>query len=106
RMQWHTEAAEVLGGAEVVDEMTRSALGRATTFRIFDDALVEQVATDVVEVVESNRASFQLQHVLAEAERQARIVGVSDTNYRALVEQVTAKVLSDAVSIGGDHDEP
>lgn len=106
RTQWRQEAERVLGGGARVDEMTRGAIGRGRETVSMSEALVAQLAVDVVRTVEGDRASFHRQHVLAEAERQARTAGVDHADYRVLVEQVTARVLQEAVPIGVEHQEP
>lgn len=100
RSQWRSEAVEVLGSAEAVDAMASRVLGRRVEYTVVDQLLLERLCRDTVDRVESQRATFQPQHVWAEAERQVRAAQVADRHYRQLADQVVRQVLAAAVPIG------
>lgn len=99
RQAWREQAVQVLGGGALLDDMVEQALGRRSVFHTVDDALVVRVAERVSQVVERQRAVWQMQHVLAEAERQVRVLGVAGGEYQGLVEQVVARVREQAVEV-------
>jgi len=105
RSQWRSQAIEVLGSSENLDAMARSVLGRKTTFRVVDEALIARTAERVVGVVEAARATWQIHHITAEAERQVRVLGVHARHHQPLVQQVIARVIRDAVKVGVDPEE-
>lgn len=104
RQVWRSQAIEVLGSAEIVDEMAQHALSTAEAREPVTDALVASLVASVTATVEADRATFQLQHVLAEAERKVRAVGVAADQYRSLTDSVTAQVLAAAAPIGASTD--
>ncbi len=94
RRTWRSEAVEILGGAQQVDELVRQvaghALAPAPTFDV--DVLAEQV----IATVQASRATWQEHHVRAEAERVCRrSAAVPDF----LVDAVTDRALSPANSV-------
>jgi len=98
RQQWRTEAVRVLGGERALTRMvhqsvpgTRPETGFAVTPR-----WVEATAAGVLAVVSQSRATWQVDHVRAEAERATRGAGVD----LAAVDQAVDAVVSAALAPG------
>ena len=73
RSTWLSEAAAVLGSAEAVASMVRTALTPAAeTATIADARWVAQTADHILAVMENSRSTWQMWHVRAEAQRQLR----------------------------------
>ena len=86
--------AEVLGGAEPVDELVRRVIGHASAPAPTAD--VDFLAQQVIETVQASRATWQEHHVRAEAERACRrLAAVPDF----LVDAVTDRALSPTNSV-------
>ena len=88
RRTWLAEAVECLAGN--VPEMVTSALHRAAPARAVD---VAAMAERVISVVSDSRATWQVWHVRAEAERQARGSSVPRAELDTVVEQVVKRSL-------------
>lgn len=97
RARWRETAQRALPGCDL-DALITETLHRPERTTKVD---VEQVAAEVIAVVETTRATWNRWHVQAETERQLRPVTVVDRAARAhLVDAVTAKALADhSVSI-------
>jgi conjugative relaxase-like TrwC/TraI family protein len=98
RQQWHTEAMAVLGGEPALAAMvhqavpgTRPEAGTQVTAQ-----WVQDTAAGVLAVVSRSRATWQVDHVRAEAERAARAAGVD----LAAVDQAVDAVVSAALATG------
>lgn len=94
RQQWRTQAVEVLGGENALAALLVKVRtpGRRDVADITED-WVSGTAAAVIETVSEARASWQYNHVYAEALRAVRAAGwASDLS---LVEQVTAAALAD-----------
>jgi DNA primase catalytic core len=72
RAVWRKDAAHLLGGELQVDRMVRGALGRRSTQSVLARDWATATAERVVEILETSRATWQVWHVRAEAERQVR----------------------------------
>jgi AAA domain/TrwC relaxase len=91
---WLDEAAAVLGGAEAVASMVRTALTATIGSRSTVDAgWVAQTASRVLAVMEESRSTWQMWHVRAEAERQVRTVDVAAEQAATLVDLLVDEVL-------------
>jgi conjugative relaxase-like TrwC/TraI family protein len=94
RATWLNEAAAVLGGAEAVASMVRTALApHPSTATIVDARWVAQTADHILTVIEASRSTWQMWHVRAEAQRQVRTTGVTAERASALVDLLVDEVL-------------
>jgi conjugative relaxase-like TrwC/TraI family protein len=94
RATWHSEASAVLGSAEAVASMVRTALappGEIAT--VAGSQWVAQTAGRILSVIEASRSTWQMWHVRAEAQRQVRIIDVPVEHVAALVDLLVAEVL-------------
>jgi len=98
RQQWRTEAVAVLGGERALAAMvhqsvpgTRREAGTQVTAQ-----WVQDTAAGVLVTVSQSRATWQADHVRAEAERAARTAGVN----LAAVDQAVDAVVSAALAPG------
>ncbi|WP_375502726.1 MobF family relaxase [uncultured Jatrophihabitans sp.] len=108
RATWRTEAVAVLGGETGLRDYVRSALERRNTRRDaqrLSPAWVEQTAEKVLTVVQSGRATWQANHVRAEAERQARSAGVRLADLDRAIDAVVTAALDPGRSLPLGHTE-
>ena len=101
RTAWRHEADHVLGGAAEVDHMldrvlTRHHPGATPT----DGDWVAQAAAATISQMEARRATWQVWHLRAEAERQARAAAIPRANLDASVEAVVDEALRSSVRLG------
>jgi DNA primase catalytic core len=106
RVSWRREATAVLGGPHALDRMLGRALGARRPARpALTDAWVRSAATRVVGTVSATRATWQVWHVCAEAERVVRAAALDPAEVDAAVTRVTEEVLSPGLSLPlGDPD--
>jgi DNA primase catalytic core len=102
RARWRAEADDVLGDPAEVDEMYARAVGRRTASRRATRAWVEDAAAATVEFVEESRATWNVWHLLAEAQRQVRRAGIAREDVDRAVEQVVEAAISRSVRLGVD----
>ncbi len=106
RTDWRQDAVGVLGGTAAVDEMVSAVLRQQIPQR---DAVtaewVTTMAARAVATVAEHRATWQHNHIRAEAERQLRGT-VEPGRWRGVVDQVVTTALSPPCSIprGSDPD--
>ncbi len=94
RTTWLREAAAVLGSSQAVAAMVQTALApHAETTTIADSHWVAQTADDILTVMEGSRATWQMWHVRAEAQRQVRTIGGPAEHAAALVDLLVDEVL-------------
>jgi conjugative relaxase-like TrwC/TraI family protein len=94
RATWLSEAAAVLDGPEAVASMVRTALAPpAAVTTILDSQWVAQTADHVLALMEESRATWQMWHVRAEAQRQVRTTGGTAERASALVDLLVDEVL-------------
>jgi conjugative relaxase-like TrwC/TraI family protein len=94
RATWLAEAAAVLGSRDAVTAMVAAALAPVEdAARVADARWVGQTADRIVAVLEENRATWQLWHVRAEAQRQARTIEVAVDQSDSLVDLLVLEVL-------------
>lgn len=103
RQAWHTEALKVLGSHDAIKSMVDTALAGASTHGFgerVDEQWVERTAVKVIEAVQTSRATWQVWHVRAEADRQVRGVDVPVEQVEELVNRLTqtALTLSEALT--------
>jgi conjugative relaxase-like TrwC/TraI family protein len=107
RATWLSEAAAVLGSAEAVISMVRTALAaQADTTPIADSHWVAQTADHILTVMEESRSTWQMWHVRAEAQRQVRTIDVPSEHATALVDLLVDEVLDRrSVALAPQHDD-
>ena len=94
RTTWLSEAAAVLGGAEAVASMVRTALvPHAETPTVADARWVAQTADHILSVMEASRSTWQMWHVRAEAQRRVRTADMPPERATALVDLLVDEVL-------------
>ena len=94
RATWLDEAAAVLGSSEAVTAMVDAALAPAAdAARVADARWVGQTADRIVAVLEQDRSTWQLWHVRAEAQRQARTIDLPVDQSNRLVDLLVSEVL-------------
>jgi conjugative relaxase-like TrwC/TraI family protein len=95
RSAWHNEAAQVLGGPQVVDAMVQAALHPSNTSSpTIDAAWVAAAADRVLAAMEEHRSNWQVWHVRAEAQRQIRAANLATDNVDQLIGLLVAEVLN------------
>jgi conjugative relaxase-like TrwC/TraI family protein len=94
RAIWLAEAEAVLGGRDAVTAMVDTALAPAPdAARVADARWVAETADRILAVMESSRSTWQLWHVRAEAERQARTIHLPVEQSNRLVDILVSEVL-------------
>jgi ATP-dependent exoDNAse (exonuclease V) alpha subunit len=94
RTTWLNEAAAVLGSSEAVASMVQTALApHAEATTIADSHWVAQTADHILTLMEGSRATWQMWHVRAEAQRQVRTIDVPAGHAAALVDLLVDQVL-------------
>lgn len=109
RAAWRDQAVAILGSPEAVDDITRAVSrrppGMVPEARIqLDAAGLEHLAEGVVLTVSRARARWQPTHVMAEAYRRIRDLGLPSADIDIAVERLTAKVLEQAVPLGREDE--
>ena len=95
RQAWRAQAIEVLGGPDELEAMACGALSRDTERAVrVDGAWVEATAQQVVKAVESRRATWQVWHVRAEAQRRVRPAGLAAGESAQAVDRVVEQALA------------
>ncbi len=87
RATWRAEAVEVLGSARSLDNMV-SSLPRAAAQPSVTASWIREAAERVIAEVESRRATWQVWHLRAEAQRQVREVAVPAERVAEVVEWI------------------
>jgi conjugative relaxase-like TrwC/TraI family protein len=110
RATWHGEAAAVLSRSGAVASMVWTALAPpAETATIADAHWVAQTVNQVLAVMEQSRATWQMWHCRAEAQRQVRTIDLPTDHAAALVDLLVDEVLDrrSVALVADDHvDEP
>ncbi|SNS69741.1 DNA primase, catalytic core [Geodermatophilus pulveris] len=100
RAAWREQALDVLGGPAAVGGMLDDALRpRVLAAPVVTDAWVRSAAGRVLDTVAAERATWQVWHVRAEAERLVRAADLAPDVVDAAVAQVSAVALSPTLSI-------
>ncbi|SEK61646.1 DNA primase, catalytic core [Blastococcus sp. DSM 46786] len=100
RAAWREQALEVLGGPNAVAGMLDDVLRpRVRAVAVVTDAWVRSAAGRVLDTVSAQRATWQVWHVRAEAERSVRAADLAPDVVDAAVSQVSAAALSPSLSI-------
>lgn len=105
RDAWRRQAIETLGGQQRLDQVVSGALGRRIEYQVVTEQLTEQTAERVLDVVEAGRATWQMQHLRAEAERQVRALNIAPNRHAELADQVTRRAVEWSQTVGRDPEE-
>lgn len=99
RTTWEQEAIGLLGSRRAVEELLTETLAAGSLqLPDVDEAWIEQTARRVVNTVAGHRATWRLNHIRAEAERQLR-GRVSTRQWAQVAERVVAVALAEPCSI-------
>jgi len=101
RQQWRTEAVDVLGVEPQLTAMIHTAVPAAKpqmSARV-DEEWINQTAEAVIGTVSDARATWQPDHIRAEAERAARATGVKLGELDATVDAIVTAALGADVSV-------
>jgi conjugative relaxase-like TrwC/TraI family protein len=94
RSFWRRQADTLLGAGHVTSMLDR-ALGHSNSTRSLSEHQVWELAQRVIDRVETDRATWQCWHVIAEAQRTVRSVGLRPRTVRAAVNAVVACALEE-----------
>ena len=95
RAAWLAEAAAIIGSEQAVRDMVEDCLGHRPDAQDVTDEWVAETAQRVVARVAEDRATWQVWHLRAEAQRQARAHGVRLPDLDAAVDRVVATAIGD-----------
>jgi DNA primase catalytic core len=95
RATWMTEAAAIIGSEQAVRDMVEDCLGHRSAAQDVTDEWVAETAQRVVARVAEDRATWQVWHLRAEAQRQARAYGVRLPDLDAAVDCVVATAIGE-----------
>ncbi|MGK8491857.1 MobF family relaxase [Nocardia asiatica] len=99
RATWEQEAIELLGSRHAVEELLTDTLAPGSRqLPEVDEAWIEQTARRVVDTVAAHRATWKLNHIRAETERQLR-GQVSTRQWAQVAERVVKVALAEPCSI-------
>jgi len=105
RTAWRSEAIDILGSEQAIHDMVDDCLGHRTAAQAVTDKWVDETARAVVERVSEDRATWQIWHLRAEAQRQARSHGVRLPDLDSAVDRVVATAMK-AHSIAFNDPDP
>ena len=95
RAAWLAEAAAIIGSEQSVRDMVEDCLGHRPDAQDVTDEWVAETAQRVVARVAEDRATWQVWHLRAEAQRQARAHGVRLPDLDAAVDRVVATAIGE-----------
>ena len=95
RAAWRADALDVLGGVQALDAMVDAArtTGRGPFVEV-DEEWARAAAGRVVATIEQSRATWQVWHLQAEAQRLVRAAGVAPSQVEQAVQAVTGHAVS------------
>ncbi|AOY73577.1 DNA primase [Arthrobacter sp. ZXY-2] len=93
RAAWLAEAAAIIGSEQAVRDMVEDCLGHRPDAQDVTDQWVAETAQQVVARVAEDRATWQVWHLRAEAQRQARAHGIRLTELDDAVDRVVATAI-------------
>lgn len=100
RANWRHEAEAVMGGPAEVDEMLKRAPGRKSSGERLTTSWIEEAAVATISAVEGSRATWQVWHLQAEAERQARAGGIARSQLDGAVASVVNTAIATSLRLG------
>jgi len=107
RAAWREQAINVLGNPRAITRMVATVTaGKRQPAPAVTEDFVAATATTVLGEVQSTRATWQVWHVRAEAERQARAAGIGLNDMDSAVDRITAAALTPDSSIRLGVDDP
>ncbi|MFZ2503082.1 MAG: MobF family relaxase, partial [Nocardioides sp.] len=95
RAAWLAEAADIIGSDQAVRDMVEECLGHRTDAQDVTDEWVAETAAKVVARVAEDRATWQVWHLRAEAQRQARVHGVRLPDVGAATDRVVVTAIGE-----------
>jgi len=95
RAAWLAEAADIIGSEQAVRDMVEDCLGHRADAQDLTDEWVAETAQHVVARVAEDRATWQVWHLRAEAQRQARAHGIRLPDLDAAVDRVVATAIGE-----------
>jgi DNA primase catalytic core len=93
RATWRAEALQILGSAETISAMVESALGRGGHRQKVTTDWVNETAEQVLATVQGDRATWQVWHLRAEAQRRVRAAGIGLRDVDEAVEKVVHRAI-------------
>ncbi|SDO16457.1 MobF family relaxase [Geodermatophilus sp. DSM 45219] len=107
RATWRREAAAVFGGPDRITRMLGRVLGAQASPRPgVTEAWVRTAAVRVLDTVSEARATWQVWHVRAEAERVVRAAALAPDDVDAAVTRISEGVLSPGLSVPLGESDP
>ncbi len=95
RAAWLAEAADIIGSEQAVRDMVEHCLGHTPDAQDVTDTWVAEAAQSVVARVAEDRATWQVWHLRAEAQRCARVHGIRLTELDAAVDRVVNTAIAE-----------
>ena len=95
RAAWLAEAAAIIGSEQAVRDMVEDCLGHRPDAQDVTDDVGRRDRAEVVARVAEDRATWQVWHLRAEAQRQARAHGIRLTDLDTAVDRVVATAIAD-----------
>ncbi|MDQ4112082.1 MAG: relaxase domain-containing protein [Actinomycetota bacterium] len=95
RETWRSEAVRILGSDAAVNQVVTAALGRGDGFQRVSSKWVRETAAAIVAKVQEKRATWQVWHLRAEAQRQVRTAGVSLADIATAVDRVVERAIEE-----------
>lgn len=95
RAAWLAEATDIIGSEQAVRDMVEDCLGHRTDTQDVTEEWVAETAQQVVARVAEDRATWQVWHLRAEAQRQARAHGVRLPDLDVAVDRVVATAIGE-----------
>jgi DNA primase catalytic core len=95
RAAWLAEAAAIIGSEQAVRDMVETCLGHTPDPAEVTEEWVAETAHSVVDRVAEDRATWQVWHLRAEAQRQARAHGIGLADLDAAVDRVVDAAIAD-----------
>src|SRR6266536_1125102 len=107
RAAWRRQAISVLGDPAALARMVVAATrGQRDVAPQISETFVAEMAARALGVVQSGRATWQVWHLRAEAERQARTAGVTLADLDDAVDRIVAHALAPGSSIALGVEDP
>lgn len=100
RANWRRDAEAVMGGPAEVAAMVKRAPGRRSRGELLTQTWVNEAAAATIRAVEGSRATWQVWHLQAEAERQARAGGVARNQLDEAVTSVVNTAIAESLRLG------
>ncbi len=104
RAVWLAEATDIIGSEQSVRDMVEDCLGHRSAAQDVTEEWVAETAQQVVARVAEDRATWQVWHLRAEAQRQARAHGVRLPDLDAAVDRIVATAIGERSIAFNDPD--